>query len=480
VRLRLALFPLVLLAFAGPADAPASSGFTQMDTKLTMSDGVQLGVSYFEPTGTPPANGWPAVILLHGLGQTRKTSDFVNWSPNKLAAQLLAPDGYAVLTFDARAHGESGGLFTLDGPRELQDLRELFAWLTSHPHIDAQHVGAYGASYGGGLVWKAAVEGVPFAAIVPTATWTDLREALAPQGAVRAGIIIGFSSDIPRNRFGPEEQQLLTDTLTGQNLDSIRTYLASRSTRPQLGSVQIPTFLVQGRRDFAFDPNQALAAYRLLKGPKRLYLGDVGHSPAPNPPAEFDYVSREVRDWFDRYLKGIHNGIDTRAPIEVAPNPWSTATRSYRSIPSAKTLVFRLGGTRTLTATGKVVRNTKRVGHVETFGNAVARIRLASKGYAHLVVVLSALTRSGTEITVADGGADTSTVGSKPRTVAIRLQNEITSIPAGSRLRVTIAARSTAQNVANLVYLNSVPDAARASIGPVTLSLPVFRRPVSP
>ena len=37
-----------------------------------------------------------------------------------MAQRFLAPEGYAVLTFDARAHGESGGQFTLDGPRELR------------------------------------------------------------------------------------------------------------------------------------------------------------------------------------------------------------------------------------------------------------------------------------------------------------------------------------------------------------------------
>src|SRR5207302_4195904 len=178
-----------------------------------MSDGVRIAVTYFEPVGTPPSTGWPAVVLLHGLGQTRNTADFANWTTNQMASRFFAPDGYAALTFDARAHGESGGLFTLDGPRELADLRELLAWLTNRHPIDANHVGAYGASYGGGLVWQAAVEGLPLAAIAPTATWTDLVEALGPQGLPRAGIVIGVAQDIPRDRYGPQEQQLLSDAL---------------------------------------------------------------------------------------------------------------------------------------------------------------------------------------------------------------------------------------------------------------------------
>src|SRR5204862_2003788 len=138
------LFMVAVALFLLPAGHAAAADFTKTDTKVTMSDGVKIAVSYFQPAGSPPAAGWPGAVLLHGLGQTRNTSDFVNWSPNSMAAQYLAPNGYAVLTYDARAHGQSEGLFTLDGPRELADLRELLAWLTANHPIDAKHIGAYG------------------------------------------------------------------------------------------------------------------------------------------------------------------------------------------------------------------------------------------------------------------------------------------------------------------------------------------------
>ncbi|MDX6409590.1 MAG: hypothetical protein QOE13_2661 [Gaiellaceae bacterium] len=474
----------VVLAVALTALVPtgrASAGdFSQTELKLTMSDGVRLAASYFEPKGTPPASGWPAVVLLHGLGQTRNLSDFVNWSPNLMAQKFLAPEGYAVLTYDARAHGESGGQFTLDGPRELQDLRELLTWLTTQHPVDAQHVGAYGASYGGGLVWRAAAEGLPLAAIAPAATWTDLRDALAPQGHVRAGIVLGFSQDIPRDRYGPEELRLLTDAISETNVPAIRAYLATRSSRAQLGGVSIPAFILQGRRDFAFDADQAVAAFRLLKGPKRLYLGDFGHPPATNPPEEFDYAAVEVRTWFDRFLKGMPNGIDKRPPVEIAPDPWRKPT-AFNSVPKPRQLTFAFRGRRTLSAAGKVARTTARVRHLESFGAPVLKISFAtSTGYRHLVAVLSAITPSGSEIVVSDGGADTQANGNRVRTVTIKLQNEVTSIPAGSRLRVTLGARSTVQNVGNLVYLIPVPEGSVAHIGKVTLTLPVLPKPVSP
>jgi len=477
---RLLVATTVALALL-PAGRAAAADFTKTDLRIPMSDGVELAATYFQPTGTPPPAGWPAVVLLHGLGQTRNSSDFVNWSPNSMAAQFLAPEGYAVLTYDARAHGQSGGLFTLDGPRELADLRELLTWLTTRHAIDAQHVGAYGASYGGGMVWKAAVEGLPLAAIVPAATWTDLREALAPQGHVRAGIVVGFAQGIPRERYGAEEAALVTDATAERNLPAINAYLATRSTQPQLGSVRIPTFMLQGRRDFAFDADQALSAFNRIQGPKRLYLGDLGHTPAANPPAEFEYAALEIRQWFDRFLKGIPNGIDTRARIELAPDPWRTPTTSFATRPKARTLKFSFAGRSTLRAEGKVVRTTKKVAHVETFGPPVVSVQFSSSaGYKHLVAVLSALTSAGKEIVVADGGTDTSVATNRAGRVTIKLQNEITSIPRGSRLRVTLGARSTVQNIGNLVYLIPVAEGSVATVRGVTLTLPVLRKPISP
>jgi pimeloyl-ACP methyl ester carboxylesterase len=475
VRRSLVAFAIAVTVLV-PAEGAAAGDFTQSDVRLTMSDGVRIAVSYFEPVGTPPPDGWPAVILLHGLAQRRITSDFRHWSPNVMASRFLAPEGYAVLTYDARAHGESEGLFTLDGPRELEDLRELLTWLTLTHNVDARRVGAYGASYGGGLVWRAAVEGFPFAAIAPAASWTDLAEALMPQGLVRAGIVLGFAQSIPRERYGPDEAVLLADLIAERNLPAIRAYLASRSTRPQLGNVRIPTFMLQGRRDFAFDADQAIAAYRRLRGPKMLYLGTFGHAPAANPVAEFEYLGGLIRLWFDKTLKGTPRG-PALPPVMIAPDPWRDRVVRFGSLPNPRRLTFALGGTSALSANGKVVRNTKRVRKLETFGLPTVKVSFSTTtGYKHLVAVLSAVTRRG-EIVIADGGA--ATPGTGRRTVTIRLQNEITSIPAGARLRVTLGARSTVQNPSNLVYLLQVPDGSVARIGRVVLTLPVLRRPVS-
>jgi len=479
----LLLCTLVACLIAAPATPGARSAreFTKLDTKVTMSDGVQIAVTYYVPAGTPPAGGWPAVMMFHGLGQTRNSFDLNTWSANRVAETYLVPNGYAVLTFDARAHGESGGLFSLDGPRELQDTRELFAWLVPHPAIDPKRVGAFGVSYGGGMVWLATVAGVPFKTIAVAATWTDLHQALAPQNLGRAGIIVGFSRDIPPDRYAPGFADIVQDALAGKNLAAIRAFESERSTRSRLHSLKLPVLMLQGRRDFAFDADQALEAFRLLRGPKRLYLGDLGHTPAPNPVAELPHYATETKAWFDRFLKSTQNGLGRRPQVEVAADPWNGKTVTYNGVPPTRALHFALGGSSTLTALGKVARTSSGIGHVETFGAPVIRIRASSRtGYAHLVAVLSAVRPDGSEILISDGGTTTPQLGPKPRTITIRPQDEITSIPRGSRLRVTIGARSTVQNPANLVYLNIVDQNSVATIGRVLLTVPVLKKPVSP
>jgi hypothetical protein len=91
--------------------------------------------------------------------------------------------------------------------------------------------------------------------------------------------------------------------------------------------------------------------------------------------------------------------------------------------------------------------------------------------------VLSAQTRAGKQIVVADGGTSTR---AGPRTYTIGLQSTATFIPKGSRLTLTLAASSTAQNPSNLVYLDlPMPAGARLKVGAVTVKVPTLAVPVT-
>jgi len=467
----LASFLLCLgFAAAGPAQA---GGFTQEDVTLQMDDGVSLAATLYLPDGTPPQGGWPAAMLFHGLGGTRA-------SMAPIATGFLANEGYAVLAYDARGHGQSGGMVTLDGPREIEDLRTAFDWLIARTDVSHTDVGAIGFSYGGGALLRAAVMGIPFKAIVPIITWTNLYDALAPQDLSKSGAVANFLQSV--HTWDPAVLALAQDALASKNLGAVREFTNERSSLAGLDGLETPAFFMQGRRDFAFDIAQAVDGYKAVAGPKRLYVGDLGHSPAANPDAEKPHYLTEAREWLDRWLKGIPNGIDERKPVEVAPDPWTGKTYSYGEMPAAKKLSFTLKGRGAIGAAGKVQRTVKLPRRaLETFGSAVLRVRVSSAaGWPHLVGVLSALTPDGKEIVVSEGGTQTSRLTGQSTSVTIRFIDDATLIPSGSRLRLTLASASTAQNINNLLYLNiGMPESARVTIGTATLKLPVLQKTIS-
>jgi len=479
-RVTILLSLLALAAFFGQAKPALATGFTQQETTIRMSDGVEIAASYFVPDGPVPTGGMPAVMLFHGLGESRTAQNAVGISLNDTAAQYLVPHGYAVLTFDIRGHGASGGTFALDGPREGQDTRELFSWLATRPGINATKIGAFGYSLGGGLVWRAAVEGVPFAAIETAVTWTDLYSALVPQSLTKSGAAALFFQSVA-SRVDMSISPLVDDLIASRNLAQIKALLDERSTRPRLAQLRTPTFMFQGRRDFAFGMDQAIAVYRRLPGPKRLSIVDFGHSPSSKPAAEIPHALTEGRAWFDRYLKGIPNGIDTAPPVELSPEPWTGKTYFYRSLPPVRTLSLRLGGAKTITAEGSLVVSTPaRKRALETFGTPLVRVQATlAGGWPRLVAVLTARTSDGREIVVSEGGVNTASLTGK-HSFSIRLISDSTPIPRGSRFAVTLAASSAAQSPGNLLYLNlPMPAGAHVALRGVSLTVPLLRTPVS-
>lgn len=453
----------------------SAQAFSKTEHTLTMADGVALAASLYTPDGPPPQGGWPSVLMLHGLGRDRS-------SMNAIAEAYLVPHGYVVLTVDARGHGASGGQSSLVGPREVGDYAAALQWLRLRPGVADRKVGAFGVSLGGGSVWKLlTAPGTRLAAAVPMTTWTSLYDSLLPQGLVKSGLIAYFHNLLPPERWDQAVTALRDDALQGRNDAAIREFAAQRSIRSELGKIRTPVFMLQGRRDYAFDMQEALAAFSRLRGPRRLYLGDLGHSPATNPTAEQPYYFGQVRMWFDRFLKGQLNGIDTRPRIEIAPDPWRARTYQAARVPARRVLRLTFRGRRSIDAGGKAVRTvaaTRRLN--ESFGNALVSVKASTPtGWSHLVAVLSALPPKGPEIVVSEGGVPTTTLRATARLLTIRLMSQATTIPRGSRFRLTLAGVSTAQSSSNLLYLAGPETGSRMTLGEAKVVLPVLRRPIS-
>ena len=463
---RVVLFASIVAALVCGGSALAA---TPQQLTIPASDGAKLACSLVEPDGAAPSGGWPAVMLFHGLGGKHQDMEAI-------ATQFLAPAGYASLECDARGHGVSEGLFGLDGARDVQDTRDLFAWFTARPEISDTQIGALGISLGGGAVWNALTSGVPFKAAVPIITWTNLLTALAPNGLSKSGLVQYLAALVPTSRWDPQLLAASAGLTASSDLTAAAALAGSRSPVSKLPTITTPTLLIQGRHDFLFDIDQALAAYRSLKGPKRLYLGDLGHSPAPMPPAEQPTYFKEAVTWFDRYLRNVSNGVESKPSIVLAHDPWDGKPTSYKTLPATKTISVTLPGATTMSgATGKVVRSARITGGPhETFGDSSVVVRYSgAKNWDRLVAVLAV---AGNSTPITAGGVKLTAASGK---VTIMLMNEAVRVAAGKKLVLYLSSTSIAQDPGDPLYLAAVQPGAEITIGRVTLTVSVLKQAVS-
>ena len=472
MRRLLLLLPVALIAAASwtGASAPAGPGYTKADGTQTMDDGVVLATTLYLPDGQPPAQGWPGIVMLHGLGASRQDT-------NTWAEQYFAGHGYAILTYDARGHGQSGGLVGIAGPREIADLRAVFQAFAARPDVDDAHIGAWGISYGGGQIWDAAVDGVPFAAIETVETWTDLYSALFPQNLAKSGVVGGFLNEIAPGKLDPAYAFVGPDVFAGTGLPQLRALAAQRSSLAKLGQLKIPVLMLQGRRDFAFGLEQAEQAFAKLPGPKRLYIGDHGHPPSTFPAADTPYAMTEARLWFDRFLRGEQNGIDERPPVEVAPDPWRGKAVSYAGLPPTRNDEYAAPGRKTIGKEGVVVRalGTAKTA-LEEFGAPLATVRVTVTGpFPRIVAVLTAVEPGGKQVVVSSGGVP---AAPGTRTVRIRMIDDATFVPARSKLTLTIAS-NTQKTAAGLLYLDLPKGGGKLTVRDATVTMPILLKPIS-
>ncbi|MFL5885615.1 MAG: alpha/beta hydrolase, partial [Thermoleophilaceae bacterium] len=196
------------LLVAAPASAQASFRVATYSVPVTTPDTagapVTLDTDVYLPDGAPPTGGFPFLEIFHGGGSTKDNPYDAGH------ARDFANDGYVVLMYSARGHGNSGGQTTIAGPPEIRDLFDVTAWalgiggrtLPPHPsfHIDASRIALSGYSQGGlhanlGQVWAGdrSVDpyGISFRAIEPGNTPDLTFQALVPNSVVKLSFGLG-------------------------------------------------------------------------------------------------------------------------------------------------------------------------------------------------------------------------------------------------------------------------------------------------
>lgn len=339
-----------------PAASRASAGlfvdesthFIEVPGGSFGSQPLKLAATLYQPRFFPSA---PAVIYIHGWGGRRlKGEDNL--------AYYVAAAGYTVLSYTARGFGsgESGGRATLAGPDELNDLGRVIDWLTNDPdHVIGPRVtkiGVIGGSYGGGHGFLISSD-PRVSAVVPLVGWTDLEQALFPNGAInyQAGISHFYSGleretgQAPFFNYARLEFDIFDAGAEGREPnDSVRQQLRARSIagRNQDGQAimdqsrqpRAPVFIIQSWDDYLFPSTQVLDVFSQITAPKQIYLGREGHPPGGNNfEGEELYIATQALRWFDRYLRGF--GPKDSRSVTSAPAPFSVAPFTAKEFPSA-------------------------------------------------------------------------------------------------------------------------------------------------
>jgi len=119
----------------------------------------------YRPAAEGPA---PLVIMAHGLGAVREMR-------LDAFARRFRDAGYAVLVFDYRHFGDSGGepRQLLDIPRQLEDWAAAVEHVRGLPQVDPDRVAVFGSSFGGGHAILTAARDPRLAAAIAQCPFTD-------------------------------------------------------------------------------------------------------------------------------------------------------------------------------------------------------------------------------------------------------------------------------------------------------------------
>lgn len=326
-----------------------------LNARIPARDGVELSVDVYLPGGDAPV---PAVI--HRTPYDNANPDLVR------AATYLTEHGYAFVAADVRGRGDSGGVF--DPFRgEAEDGYDTVEWVAAQPWCDGQ-VGMMGGSYGGSTQWWAAAKRPPhLAAMVSTATSGKWVQEPVTAGKLRPSMMIWLhmtAGHTMQPMFADPDGPRLDwaavlasrpyrdiDVAVGRPSATWKSWLANQDDPEywaaedpyrSFAEVDVPVLHITGWFDGSLSGE--LETYDRMKAEspagerQRLVIGPWDHGGTRRPQQAYcglDFGESAVIDieelhlrWFDRWLKGIDNGIDREPRVRaflMGANTWLSA-----------------------------------------------------------------------------------------------------------------------------------------------------------
>lgn len=146
---------------------------------IPADDGFPLPAALVRPAQVPRRGRLPVIVHVYGGPAAPQVRDA--WGRDVLWANLLATEGYAVLTVDNRsATGlsktlEDTSYLKLMSALEVSDVRAAVRWLKRQPWVDPGRIGVWGWSGGGTFTLQLMTQTREFKAGVAVAAVTDFR-----------------------------------------------------------------------------------------------------------------------------------------------------------------------------------------------------------------------------------------------------------------------------------------------------------------
>jgi uncharacterized protein len=179
------------------------------------------------------------LVYLHGIADNRSGAAGL--------IERFGKQGFDVVAYDSRAHGDSGGAACTYGFFEKQDLSRVLDTVRSGPVV------LIGTSLGAAVALQEAAEDPRVTGIVAAEVFSDLRTVAAD----RAPFV--FPTFLMERAFHIAERQ------GGFRVDAVSPVLAARA-------VKIPVLLIHGAADTDTPAEHSKRVLAALSGPKQLVL----------------------------------------------------------------------------------------------------------------------------------------------------------------------------------------------------------------
>lgn len=307
--------------------------------RVSMRDGVEIAAVIVRPD----AEGrFPAIMSYHPyrrVSLVRASYSEQTYNHHLDGASYFAERGYAVIHYDVRGTGNSGGstqdIYSAD---ERKDAYEMVEWIAAQPWCTG-NVGMWGMSYGGVVQWQVGVQNPPHLKTLVVGSSNDdvYLDWTYPGGSLRPYMFDSFSPLMTARNFAPPDIDVVGERWS--DLWKLRleknipwgigfisnqvngSYWTDRSLQPDYSRIKVPVMLWSGWADCY--PTPILRAFSRIQVPKKVLIGPWGHwwpeMALAGPQIDGRY---EFLKWFDQWLKGIDTGVLNEPPVTMWVRKW--------------------------------------------------------------------------------------------------------------------------------------------------------------